>query len=665
VAIALSAAMAGSCREETHAQPRVIVVGFDGMDPVRCTQMMDRGELPNLARMRANNGFRPLATTVPPQSPVAWATFINGTDPGGHGVFDFVHRDPARQCAPYYSAAETISSEDGWAIGDYVIPLPFWPFNHQAPQTKLLRGGTAFWDYLDEAGVPVRLYDIPANYPPSPSHHGHTCCLSGMGVPDLLGTLGGKYQLFSEKALLAREEPGGGGMRRPLVFRENRATGELTGPANVYHRNAPSATIPFTIFRHPEKSTARIDIQERSIVLNEGEWSAWQQLDFVLEMPGLLPDVHLSGICRFYLQAVHPMLSVYVTPINIDPSDPGEQRISEPAEFVTEISEALGLFYTAGFQEDHKALSNRVFSDAEYKRQADYVLGERLDLMDYAMEEYRDGLLFFYFSSTDLQAHLFWWDSDDKHPIRDPAAAKQYNDVITDLYRRMDDVVGRVVERFGDDATILVMSDHGFANFSRQFNLNTWLRDEGHVRPENCRSLLDPSKGTMVDWGRTKAYGLGLNGLYVNLQGREAQGIVKAEEREALMTELEDELLAIRDPVTGRPVVKTVYRREDVYHGPYVEAAPDLIVGYHRDYRASWATTLGDLTDEALADNDSAWSGDHCIAADEVPGVLFSNRPILRDEPSLLDLAPTVLDLFAVPAPEAMAGGSVFEKVSG
>jgi predicted AlkP superfamily phosphohydrolase/phosphomutase len=169
----------------------------------------------------------------------------------------------------------------------------------------------------------------------------------------------------------------------------------------------------------------------------------------------------------------------------------------------------------------------------------------------------------------------------------------------------------------------------------------------------------------MVDWGRTKAYGLGLNGLYVNLQGREAQGIVKAEEREALMTELEDELLAIRDPVTGRPVVKTVYRREDVYHGPYVEAAPDLIVGYHRDYRASWATTLGDLTDEALADNDSAWSGDHCIAADEVPGVLFSNRPILRDEPSLLDLAPTVLDLFAVPAPEAMAGGSVFEKVSG
>ncbi len=650
-----------SCRDRDAAHPKVIVLGFDGMDPKLCERLMDAGELPNLAKMRESGGYRRLATTIPPQSPVAWASFITGADPGVHGIFDFIHRDATTQCTPYYSVADTISGDEGWRIGDYTIPLTFWPFNHAPTQTRLRRGGTPFWDYLDEAGVPIRIYDIPANYPPSPSPHGHMCCLSGMGVPDLLGTLGGTYQFFSETTVLARDEPAGGGTRRPLVFKNNAATAALSGPQNVYHRDGVSAEVPFVIYRHPTDRSARIEIQNKTVVLKEGEWSDWQSLDFELEMPSLLPNAHVSGICRFYLQKVHPSLRLYVTPINIDPSDPGEQRISEPPEFVTDIANELGLFYTAGFQEDHKALTNKVFSDEQYKQQAAYVLHERLNLLEYALGHYTDGLLFFYFSSTDLQAHMFWWDSEDKHPVRSAADAGKYNRVIVELYERMDQIVGEVLRRFGEEATVLIMSDHGFVNFRRQFNLNTWLRNNGYLQPSDCKSLLDPRRGQLVDWNKSKAYGLGLNGLYVNLKGREKYGIVEPDDRDALLTELIDKLLAARDPRSGQPIIAKVYRSDEVYTQPNPATAPDLLIGYHSGYRASWATTLGDITNKAVTDNDSAWSADHCIAADQVPGVLFANRPLVAAQPSLIDLAPTILGLFDVEAPHTMTGVSVFK----
>ncbi|MCH7838834.1 MAG: alkaline phosphatase family protein [Planctomycetes bacterium] len=654
--------LAGSCREPDATFPKVIVLGFDGMDPKLCERLMDAGQLPHLSKMRDNGGYRRLATTIPPQSPVAWASFITGADPGIHGVFDFIHRDASRQCVPYYSVAETIESDQGWEIGDYKIPLTFWPFNHQAVETKLRRGGTPFWDYLDEAGVPVRIYDIPANYPPSPSHAGHMCCLSGMGVPDLLGTLGGMYQFFSDGIVVARDEPGGGGMRHPLVFKNHTAKGAITGPRNVYDRKGKSARVPFVIHRHPSDPTARIEIQDQTIVLQEGEWSDWQEIDFELEMPSFLPNAHVVGMCRFYLQKVHPTFRLYVTPINIDPSDPGDQKISEPPEFVTRIADELGRFYTTGFQEDHKALSNKVFSDEEFRQQADYVLEERLALLEYALTHYNDGLLFFYFSSTDLQAHMFWWESDEKHPMRSPTEAAKYNDVIVELYKRMDQVVGDVVQRYGETATILVMSDHGFVNFKRQFNLNTWLRKNGYLRPSNCGSLLDPTKGSPVDWSGSRAYGMGLNGLYVNLKGRELYGSVDPEDRNALLSKITEQLLAERDPQNGKRIIAKVYRTEEVYTNPDAATVPDLIIGYESGYRASWATTLGDLSNEVVADNDATWSADHCIASDQVPGVLYSNHPIATDDPSLLDLAPTILTLFHVEVPQTMTGVTVFDR---
>ena len=453
---------------------KVIILGIDGMDPRRCERLMDRGALPNLNRLRQAGGYRRLGTSIPPQSPVAWANFITGADPGVHGIFDFIHRDPAKQCYPYFAAAQTIEGEGGWDVGDHKIPLTFWPFNHSPTETLLRREGTPFWDYLDEAGIPAWIYDIPSNYPPSPSKHGHQFCLSGMGTVDLLGGYG-TYQSFSSKR--RKKKHPGGGIHKPIRFNNNVAKVALTGPKNTLLKKPVDMEVEFEVYRHPQEPFARIELQGQTIVLKEGEWSGWYRVAFTIEHPSFLPDKEMGGICRFYLQEVHPNFRLYVTPINIDPSDP-EMKITEPPDFVERISDELGLFYTTGFQEDHKALSNRIFTDAEYLEQANYVLKERMNLLDYARRHYDDGLLFFYFSSTDLQSHMFWWDSDDKHPVRSAADAKKYSGVIDELYGKMDTVVGDMIKRY-PDATILVMSDHGFCNFRRHFNLNTWLRDEG------------------------------------------------------------------------------------------------------------------------------------------------------------------------------------------
>lgn len=647
-----------SCASRRSGLPRVVVIGFDGMDPRLCERLMNEGRMPNLARMRDAGGYKPLGTSIPPQSPVAWSNFITGAGPGVHGIFDFIHNDPKLQYAPKYSAAETLAGDPGWEIDRHQLPLNFWPFNHAPTETRLTRHGTPFWNHLDARGIPTQIYDIPSNYPPSKSEHGHMCCLSGMGVPDLLGGYG-TYQYFASDTLRPSDDEGG--MRRAIFFKEGVATINIVGPENTTLKRPARAEVKVEVRRHETRPEIRLDWQGQTVLLKEGEWSDWCKLNFELEMPKFLPNAHVSGICRFYVQQVRPEFKLYVTPINIDPSDPGEQRVSEPPEFVTEISDELGLFYTAGFQEDHKARSNKVFDDPEFLAQARYVLKERRELLEYALKHYSDGLLFFYFSSTDLQAHILWWDGDDPHPVRTPEQARAGHKVIEDLYVEMDQLIGEVQSQIGD-AVMLVMSDHGFANFRRQFNLNTWLRDNGYIEPPTCRGLLNPGRGRPVDWARTKAYGLGLNGLYVNLKGRERDGIVDPAQRDALLNEISEKLLAVRDPANGAPVVARVYRAKEVYTGRHAADAPDLIIGYHRDYRASWATTLGDMPDDILSNNDSAWSADHCMAAEEVPGVLFSNRPIASQSPSLIDMAPSILALFNVPAPAEMTGRDFFDR---
>jgi predicted AlkP superfamily phosphohydrolase/phosphomutase len=615
---------------------------------------MQAGKLPNLAKMAAAGGFSELGTSIPPQSPVAWANFINGAGPGSHGIFDFIHRHPHEQCAPFFSAAETLPGEAGFEIGDHRLQLDFWPFEHQPSKTVLRRQGIPFWDYLDAQRITSVFYDLPSNYPPSPSHDGHHRCLSGMGTPDLLGTYG-TYQYFDEGAPAAGIQEGGG-KRSKLRFRGDSAQAKLVGPDNSMLKSPKPVTIEFEVHRDRAANAALLEVQGRKILLKPGEWSRWTKLDFSLSTPTPLPAQHASGICRFYLQEVAPRFRLYVTPINVDPSSPAVQ-ISEPKGLISDISQELGLFYTTGFQEDHKARSNGIFDDDEFRRQANEVLEERLALFEYAVQNYEDGLLFFYFSSSDLQSHMFWWDAEENphHPTRtSPEAAHRYQHV-KDLYRRLDAILGDIHDRYGGKAAIFVMSDHGFANFGRQFNLNSWLRDLGYLNPRECRSIL-----ANCDWTRTRAYGLGINGLYLNLKGRERDGIVEpGEEQERLTKQLIARLQAVRD-LDGKPVIRNVYRADEIYSGQATELAPDLIIGYARGYRASWETCLGELTKDVLLDNPSAWAADHCADALEVPGLLCCNRPFVKSDPSLVDIAPSILAQFQLPTPGTMTGKSIF-----
>jgi predicted AlkP superfamily phosphohydrolase/phosphomutase len=649
-----------------HSAPKgggkkVIVIGIDGMDP-RLTEFMmntrdERGrpQLPNLAKLREQGGFSPLGTSIPPQSPVAWANFITGAGPGAHGIFDFIHRDPHQQCKAVNSLSEIVPGEGAWDVGDHQLPLDFWPFNHTQATPQLRRQGVPFWDFLDAAGVPTTFYDLPSNYPPSPSQHKHHRCICGMGTPDMLGTAG-VFQYFAEDCPPEGIDHGTGKQSR-LKFENETAKASIVGPDNSFLKKPEAVKVEFQVHRDREANAAVIEIQGQKILLKEGQWSRWTKVEFEFKLPWFVPDGKAGGICRFYLQKVAEPFRLYVSPLNMDPAAPA-QKMSEPASFITDVSGRLGPFYTTGFQEEYNARKADLFDDDEYHKQAGLVLEERLALFEDAVNHYDDGLLFFYFSSSDLQSHMFWWEWDRAgpsfHPSREDAAVWKNFERVRTLYQRLDRVIGEVMDRFGSSATIFVMSDHGFANFGRQFNLNTWLLKYGYLA--QCSSIMQD-----VDWSITKAYGLGINGLYLNLKGRERDGIVEpGEQAQNLLAELKERLEAEIDPDTGRQVIRTVYRADQVYSGGATALAPDLIVGYARGYRASWETCLGDLEPEYLSNNTLAWSADHCADALEVPGVLLSSRPFQAAAPSLVDVAPSILAEFGLSVPSSMTGKSIF-----
>lgn len=655
LAILLAALLAGCADNDNAPAParRVIVLGFDGMDPQIVREMFEAGRLPNLARLARRGTFRELGTTMPPQSPVAWADFICGTGANLHAIFDFIHRDPDT-LTQYLSTSRTTAPTHELEIGDWAIPLG-------GGRTELLRRGTPFWNYLTAASIPATIFRIPANYPPAPAPGAHFCCLSGMGTPDLKGT----YGLFSfyTDSTETGETALGGGVRYRMRTIDHTARAALHGPPDPFRKNPdgshPEMLVPFEIRRDPDRPVALIRIQDHDILLNEGEWSDWIAIDFKPAMP----LTAVSGICRFYLKRVHPAIELYVTPINIDPLRPA-QTISQPPDYAPQLAKRLGRFYTLGIPEDTKALVAGVLDDDEFLAQADIVLEERIAQYDLALEQFTGGFLFFYFGSTDLLAHMFWRARDTQHPLYTPELGRRYGRLLEDLYDRMDQQVGKAMRLLDDDDVLIVMSDHGFTTFRRAFNLNTWLRRNGYLNVlRGARGTLDVFRHT--DWTRTRAYGLGLNGLYLNLKGRERYGIVEPAESDQLLDELTQALLAVTDPRTGQRVIDRVYRTDRLYRGADARLAPDLLIGYARGYRASWESAAGLIAPDLVRDNTEPWSGDHCIAAHLVPGILVTNLPVTVPDPALIDLAPSILRLYGLRPPETMTGRMIFPEPAG
>lgn len=640
---ALSLAFLPGCESggASAPKPRVIVLGIDGMDPVLLGKMMQTGKMENFERLASQGGFKNLATSMPPQSPVAWANFITGMNPGGHGIFDFLRHD-LQTLMPAESTSRPKESTT-------LFGLPLW-----GGGMENLRQGKAFWQHLEEAGVPSTVFRVPANFPPV----GETArTFSGMGTPDLQGT-NGTFTFFTDHPPTDAEKFTGGAVEVVEVI-DDRVHTHLKGPPNEY-RDGSLATAPLTVYLDAARKVSRLDVGSERHILQPGEWSDWVQVNF-----SLFPGVSVSGIVRFYLKQLGPIFQLYASPVNIDPASPA-LPISTPARAATDLCCEVGPFYTQGMPEDTKALQWHVFDDEEFLEQAWEILRESEKLLDHELENFRgkDGLFFFYFSTIDQCCHVLWRTQDPAHPAYRDDFSVEVKTSIPRLYEEMDRVLGKVLKEVDDNTTLLVMSDHGFAPFYRAVHLNNWLAEKGYLRLFGDESPQGKSVifGDDVDWLSTKAYAFGFNGIFVNLFGRNRDGVVAPREKAPLLDEIEAALLAWVDPKNGEKVVKRVYRPEEIYSGPHIQNAPDLIIGYARGYRASWDTPLGEFGPSVLEDNLDVWSGDHLMAADQVPGVLLSNRPLRKADFRLEDLTVTILEIFGISSPKEMTGRSVIEN---
>jgi predicted AlkP superfamily phosphohydrolase/phosphomutase len=666
--------------------PRMIVLGFDGLDPKVLARVIAKhpDRMKQFKQLVDEGGLHELGTTTPPQSPVAWSTFITGLDPGGHGIFDFIHRDPmTRAPAPSTTkedAARTIALPAGWQF-----PL--------GGDSESNRTGKAFWRVLAEHGVPAFIWRMPANFPVEPAKG---LSFSGMMTP-AIDSAYGKCTFWTTDPEAASFGAGG----RVVTVREfadqQLAGGGvidtyLTGPDNAFKKDGAPVRIPLRIMVDRDAKAATLGIAGRTIVLQPGQWSDFVRVSFDM-LPAGTASVH--GIVRFHLRSLDPAVALYASPVNIDPVDP-VAPVSAPASASRDVARAVGLYYTQGMPEDVNALKENILTDEEFMEQSTLVHDEGERMLEHALgrwlAEKDGGFLFFYFSGTDLCSHMMWRHADEGHPFHDAPFAKSassqwsgrpgstWNEVIEDVYLRMDPVIGAVRARMPADTTLMVISDHGFATFRRKFALNTWLLDhrylvlkEGRTRelPRDDPRLEPVYIMDAVDWSKTRAYGVGFSGLYLNLQGREKDdpstsadesGIVNpGAEADALVKEIKHALEAERDGAR-RPIVRCDVTA-DIYHGARLGEAPELIVGFDAGYGNSDESSLGRIPHDVLVDNDRAgtFNGNHLMAPEVVPGTLLSNQPVADGAHRLEDVTVEILRQYGIALEAGMRGHPVLQ----
>jgi len=615
---------------------RAVILGFDGMDPELAERFMNEGKLPNLAKLREKGTFTKLRTTFPAISPVAWSTFMTGVNPGKHNIYDFLARDTSNYL-PFLSSAEIKGPKRHIKIGKYSIPFG-------KTEIKAMRKGTPFWHWLGKAGIFSSVIRVPVTFPPEKFSG---VLLSGMCVPDLKGSQG-TFCLCTTRS--SSDKFREGGVRVPMERRNGVCTSYIPGPDSPLAETAGNEMrVPFEVRPDAVAKQARIVVGSEKLTLKVGEYSEWIPVAF---KAGLGFTAH--GICRFYLKEVSPEVEVYVSPVNIDPGHP-DLPISHPVTYSIYLAKLYGPFATLGLAEDTWALNEHVLDDEAFLTQCYSNHEDRERMLFDALDKTKQGLCTCVFDTTDRVQHMFWRYLDEDHPAAREVPRDQRPNVIPELYQRMDKLIGRVMEKIDDDTLLLVVSDHGFKSFARCVNLNAWLHQNGYLALQDGKT----ESGDWfddVDWSRTRAYTMGLNGLYLNVKGREKQGIVDPADVEALKVELQQKLNGLQDPASGEIGITGVFITGSVYRGPYTENAPDLIVGYGAGYRASWDSVLGKVTGQVFEDNMKAWSGDHCIDPRLVPGVLFSSHKIVAEKPHIADVAPTILTLFGLAPPAHFDG---------
>jgi len=587
------------------ATGRLIVLGFDGMDPQLTETWMDAGLLPEFDRLRRDGHYQPLATTNPPQSPVAWASFATGTGAGDHGIFDFLRRDPETYL-PDFSVARYTPPSRHLSLGSWQLPIGEGQLENQ-------RQGEPFWTAAEQTGQRSSVLRVPVTYPPDSIHR----MLSGMGVPDLLGSQG-TYTLYSSRRLPPAET--GGRVVHMRLSVDGRAQTTLEGPAHPLKPNDPPLSLPMNIRFGADSAEIELDGETRQ--LSVGQWSHWWPIRFSYGL-GSVP-----GMVRLRLAAGSPRPELYVSPIQADPTEP-VLPLSSPPEYAPQLAERIGRFHTLGMPEETWSMTQGHLAEQGFLDMVATTLAEGEAMLHDTLDAGDSELVIKVFVQTDRVSHLFWRGLDTAHPLH-PESSELAKGAIEWIYREADRILGDVRARMNPEDRLVVLSDHGFASFRRAVHLNSWLVDNGYLVLKDQADESPPLFAT-VDWSQSRAYALGLNGVFLNQAGREGQGIVTADERAALLTELTDALTQWQDE-DGSRVIQQSYLGSDLYPGPQQSQAPDLVIGYAPGFRASWQTTLGAAPVELIEDNRQVWSGDHCINPDAVPGVLFTSfqpdRPV-------------------------------------
>jgi len=720
--------LAGLVKPAEAGEGRVVVLGFDGMDYELVSRFMAEGELPNLQRLRDDAHLSPLWSTTPPESPVAWSAFITGTNPGKTGIFDFLRRNPETYF-PELNMTDTLNGID--FLFD-TVPISL-------PELARTRQGPSFWSYAAEAGVDTVGIMMPMNIPPEEAPGSRV--LSGLGVPDMRKTMG-TYVYYVDDITVAQENTGSSsgtemGGRVIEVEREgNEITTFLPGPYSPVPSLAGSEiTAPVSMTVDPQARTLEFRILnrmpfqfisffgglvialiamlilwavfgrvlsngihglgvaavifiiaigilwavarpvEKTVVaeINEGEWSDWIPVNY------LVTDwVGVGGFFRVFFVEAESDFQVYLTPVSIDPRETKSVMLSYPAEFAPELLNRFGNFKTYGWDSETWALNENVIGDSVFMDDLlanwDLKAGMVFDLM-----KEDDWTLFSaVFQGTDHVSHMYWRFIDKTHPMYDPELDELYGDSILTVYKRADDLVGKVMDeilREGDQ--LIVMSDHGFQTWHKAVNINTWLVENGYLAEKHSvlgglfqgsedssvYNLFTPDSQFFgwVDWSESRAYALGLGQIYINLEGRESQGIVTENERGDLIDEIIEGMRDMRDPETGEKLLVNVYRADEIYHGDSMEYAPDIVVGFAPGYRVSWQTCLGVAASDLVEVNARKWSGDHCsFDASTCRGVLFTTVPLTVDDPNIIDLTPSILDLFGIDKPSRCDGRVIF-----
>jgi predicted AlkP superfamily phosphohydrolase/phosphomutase len=666
----------GCSRPAGPERPKLVVLGFDGMDPTLLDVFLKRGEMPAFSRLIKSGGLTKLETTVSPESPTSWASFATGVNPGKHNIYDFLVRN-----------TKTYKPDLGLA---HIEPPSFlfdWlPLSR--PKITSIRGGTSFWVTAGKAGVRSAIMTVPVTFPVEEVPNGEM--LAGLPVPDVHGTVG-SYSYFATD--LSRYQEGDSemaGILKHLTFEGGVAQTQLVGPPNpivtkkinaITEKNRLSdadrltlgqlkaeeyASIPLDITWTRGSGQATFQIAGQSFTLRTGEWSKWINTDFDINF-----FIRIHGMLTFYLVDAGNELKLYASPINFRPDAP-PVPLSYPSSLSADLYKRLGPYRTLGWAEATNPLREERIDEKTFMDDLFRAFDDRANVILDQLAGNNWDLFVGVIESTDRVQHMMFRLLDPAHPAFNAEIAEKFGDSIERVYRRADQFVGQVIDILPAGTPIMIVSDHGFHAWRKAVNLNTWLVEQGYMvlqGQSQDKKLGDLFGGGVffeaVDWSKTKAYAMGLGQIYFNLRGREGQGIVSpGAESTALADELKGKLLTdLIDAETKQHIVRNVYKRDDTYSGEYLGNAPDLQIGFEDGYRVSWQTTLGQTGKGILYPNTEKWSGDHCgFDYQTTSGIFISSLPIANTNPRIMDIAPTVLKFFGVAVPPSIDGKPVLRN---